>query len=424
MEPIIEILKEWNAWWETGKVNSELEGKKRPLYQELLNSHKIKEISIITGVRRSGKSTLMYQIINELIKKSIHPYQILFMNLEDEKLSEFSLEEIYDVYKQELNPDKRSYIFIDEVHKKKGWEKWIRKKYDLKTNDKFFISGSCSYLIKKEYATLLTGRNLTFEVFPLSFKEYLNFNKIQFKNLNLITKETQNKLKNKLKEYISLGGFPEVSLKDKAYKKRILEQYFSDILYKDIIARYNLNVQKSKDLTIFLITNFTRPISLRNIRNTLGLSYDTSKDYISYLQESFLLFSLDHFSYSLKEQKTEASKIYCIDNGLRNSVSFKFSKDEGKLVENTVFINLRRNKKDIYYWKGQKEVDFIVKEKDNSLTAINVCYNNELNKREEESLKEFQTKFQKTKKLMIITKDIEEERDNIKFIPLWKWLLK
>src|SRR3989344_615188 len=326
----IEKLNEWNPWWENPSLLEKLKGKDRPDYKLLLDSIKIKEITIITGIRRAGKSTLMYQMIFNLLKSGIKPEQILFVNLEDKKLINDSLDDIYTGYKENINSNKKSYVFLDEIHKKEGWESWIRKKYDLKTEDKFVISGSCSYLLKKEYSTLLTGRNLTFEVFPLSFKEYLRFKNVNFKS-TIILDNTKRVILNNLKQYLELGGFPEVFFKEEKYKIKILEQYFDDIIYKDIIDRYNLNSQKVKDLALFFTTNFTGEISLRNLRNTLGLSYDSIKDYLSYFKEAFLFFTLDHFSYSFKEQKTVASKIYCIDNGLRNAVSFKFNNDLGNL---------------------------------------------------------------------------------------------
>ena len=237
----------------------------------------------------------------------------------------------------------------------------------------------------------------------------------------MILDRTKYKIANHLKKFINLGGFPEVFFKSEEFKIKILEQYFDDILYKDIIDRYNLNSQKAKDLALYLITNFTGLISLRNLRNSIGISYDTIKDYISYYKEAFLFFSLDHFSYSFKEQKISASKIYCIDNGLRNAVSFKFSKDEGKLAENLVFVELKRRNKDVYYWN---DVDFVVKNKNNSLTAINVSYTDNIDERETKGLLKFKKEFNQAKELMIITKDLEKKERNIIFIPLWKWLLE
>ncbi len=420
----IKKLTEWNPWWENKESIKELRGKVRPKYSYLVNSIKIREITIITGVRRSGKSTLMYQMINNLLENGVDPKQILFVNLEDKKLIKDSLEDIYLSYKESMNLDKKAYIFLDEIHRKEGWESWIRKKYDLKSNDKFIISGSCSYLLKKEYSTLLTGRNLTFEVFPLTFEEFLLFKNIKINKDNIkkgiILEKTKLSILKYLKEYLNIGGFPEILFKPKEYKIKILEQYFDDILYKDIIDRYNLNSQKTKDLALYLISNFTGLISLRNLRNSLGLSYSTIKDYLSYYLEAFLFFTLDHFSYSLKEQKSLPSKIYCIDNGLRNAVSFKFSKDEGKLAENLVFIELKRREKNVYYWKKVHEVDFVIKNK--GLTAINVSYTDEIDKREIKSLLECKKELN-IKEMIILTKNLETKKDKINYIPLWKWLL-
>ncbi len=425
----VKLLMEWNPWWEKEEAIEELKGKTRLGYQDLVNSIEIKEVTIITGIRRSGKSTLMYQMIAKLLEKNIPPEQILFVNLEDKKLKEYSLEKIYSCYRENINLEKKAYVFFDEIHKKKEWELWIRKQYDLKTKCKFVISGSCSYLLKKEYSTLLTGRNLSFEVFPLSFLEFLDFKDIKVDKKKfqkgLILEKTKHKVVNNLKRFLVGGGFPEIFFKKEEYKTKVLAQYFDDILYKDIIDRYNINSQKAKDVALYLITNFTNLISLRNLRNSLGLSYDTIKDYLSYYQEAFLFFVLNHFSYSLKEQKTLPSKIYCIDNGLRNAVSFKFSRDEGRLAENLVFVELKRREKDVYYWKSGKEneVDFIVKGKDGSLTAINVFYSDESKERELKGLLKFRKEFKKTKELIILTKDVEKKEKGIKFIPLWKWLL-
>jgi uncharacterized protein len=422
----ISKLFEWNPWWENKELIGELKGRQRKAYDSLIDAIYIKEIVIILGVRRSGKSTLMYQMIDKLLSEKVDSEQILFVNLEDKKFNEDSIEDIYSAYRTKINPSKKAYVFIDEIHRKEGWESWIRKKYDLKENCKFVISGSCSYLLKKEYATLLTGRNLTFEVFPLSFKEVLLFDG-EFNGgtmqKGIITEKTKFKILNKFEEYIKAGGFPEIFLAKEEFKFKLLKQYFDDILYKDIIGRYNLNSKKAQDLALFLITNVSSKISLRNLRNSLGISYDSVKDYLSYYLEAYLFFVNDYFSYSVKEQKTRPSKIYCIDNGLRNAVSFKFSEDIGRLAENLVFVELKRREKEVYYWENKNEVDFVMKE-GGKLTGINVAYSDEINKREINGLKEFKDEFGKrVEKIIVITKDIEKKEGGAEFIPLWKWLL-
>ncbi len=419
-------LGEWNPWWENKELIKEFSGFYRKKYESLIKSIEIREIIVIVGVRRAGKSTLMYQMIESLLKKGIGAEQILFVNLDDKSFNNESLEEIYSAYRENINPSKKAYVFFDEIHRKDEWEAWIKKKYDLKENCKFVVSGSCSYLLKREYSSLLTGRNLTFEIFPLSFEEYLFFKNLPF-NKNLIKKGITLKSKNEIihnfKNYLEQGGFPEIFFAKDEFKFKILKQYFDDILYKDIISRHQINSKNAGDLALYLITNFTSRISLRNLRNSLGISYDSIKDYLSYYIEAYLFFNLEFFSYSVKEQKARASKIYCIDNGLRNAVSFKFSKDEGKLAENLVFIELKRREKEIFYWENKGEVDFIVKENDN-LTAINVCYSDEIDSREINSLEEFGEEFKtKTKKMIILTKNTEKKQGGIEFIPLWKWLL-
>jgi len=421
-------LVEWNSWWSDGKVPDELHGKERTDYTMLVGSVQLKEVTVITGVRRSGKSTLMYQMIKKLIDSGVDASQILLVNLEDSKLHDNSLDDIYNSYRENVNSEKKAYVFFDEIHRKKEWEAWIRSKYDKQTGDKFVISGSSSHLLKKEYSTLLTGRNVTFEVFPLSFAEYLRFKGISIDFVKMkkgiVLEKTRIMIVKSLKEYLELGGFPQLLFTPKTYKKTILAQYFDDILYKDIVDRFNLQPHKAKELALFFMTNVTHPFSLRTLRNSLGLSYDTTKDYVSAFKEVFLFFTLDHFSYSFKEQKTLPQKIFCIDNGLRNAVSFTFSKDEGKLAENMILVELKRREYDIYYWKSKGEVDFIVKHKNNSLTAINVSFTDEINEREIRSLVEFKKDFSQTKELVLITRNTEKNIEGVKLVPAWKWLLE
>jgi len=424
----IQKLTEHNPWWVTKKVPDELKGLLRKGYELLVKSVEIREITIIIGVRRSGKSTLMYQMVDRLLSQGVAPEQIFFVNLEDLSLSKHTLDDIYNGYRNIINPDKKAYIFIDEIHRREGWESWIRHHYDSQSNCKFVISGSCSYLLKREYSTLLTGRNLAFEVFPLSFKEFIDFSRLDIdlqKAQGGLVLETQiHQIMKALNDYIEFGGFPAVFFTSKEFKGRLLQQYFDDMLYKDIIDRYNLNSKRAKDLALFLLTNFTGMLSLRTLRGALGLSYDTIKDYFAYFIEAYMVIIVDYFSFSMKDQKTRPSKVYCIDNGLRNAISFKFSRDEGKLVENLVLLELKRNERNVYYWKNKGEVDFVIKNKDQSLTAINVSYTDAIDARETDALLEFQKTFKNIKEIILITKNVEREKGGIAFIPLWKWLLR
>lgn len=424
----IALLLESNPWWTEPKVPSALKGVPRHEYSQLIRSVNIKEITIIKGVRRSGKSTLMYQMIDSLLNKGTNSKQILFVNLEDNKLANHSLDEIFDSYRSEINPKEKAFVFLDEIHRREKWETWVRKKYDLAQNCKFVVSGSSSYLLSKEYSTLLTGRNVSFDVYPLSFKEFLSFKGISFGGemaaKGSFQKQTQYEAANALKEFLSMGGFPSVFFTEIEFKNKLLAQYFDDIIYRDIVERHNLNPNKAKNLALFLITNTGGMVSLRNIRKALGLSYKSINDYFTYYKEAFLFFEMGRFSYSFNEQKAKPSKAYCIDNGLRNAVSFKFSEDLGKLAENLVFLELKRRNKEIYYWKNKNEVDFIVKNPDNSVDAINVSFTDEISERETEGLLEFKMQSKKAGRLTVITKGLEKNQGGIRFVPLWKWLLE
>lgn len=429
-QDIIKILADWNPWWEKNEVPPALVGVMRDKSRELIELSQLKEVKIVVGVRRCGKSTLLFHVVDHLIKAGIDGKNILMINLEDAGLAHYSLDEIYDAYLSELNPRYTTYIFLDEVQRKNGWERWIRKRYDLKHAITFFVSGSSASLLKKEYSSLLTGRNLQIEVFPLSFKEFLKFQGIEAANLNVITDETRSLILFNLKKYLEFGGFPEVFFKEEYHKRRLLNQYFEDIIYKDIVERYKTDPVKTKEIGVYLLTNMGNFLSLRNIRNVTGLGIQTLSEYLSYMAEVYLIYQVPIYSHSLKEQSVNLKKIYCIDTGLRNAVSFKISDDSGRLFENCVFIELKRRGKDVYYWKEGGEVDFLIKDGLKIKEAIQACWqidDEKTKKREVRSLLNAMDTF-KLKSGLIITGNFEGAEKiggmDIIYMPLWKWLLQ
>jgi hypothetical protein len=232
-----------------------------------------------------------------------------------------------------------------------------------------------------------------------------------------------------LKEYAAYGGFPEVVLKEKNFKNILLNQYFTDIINKDIVNRYNTNSTKTFDLAKYLLTNISSLFSFRSARAATGLGMETIEKYTSFITESYLVNFMPFFSYSLKIQNQYPKKVYCIDTGLRNVVSFKFSEDMGRIAENLVFIELKRRGKEVYYWKGEHEVDFVIKENLKPEGLIQVSWNIEDKKtkiREINGLTEAMNEFNLSDGLIITGDYSGEERidDNtIKYVPLWKWLL-
>lgn len=401
------------------------------IVRDLKVPYETNKIITITGSRRVGKTFYFYQLINEF-KKKVTFSQILYVNFEDDRILPLSFKELnglleayFEFYPE--NKDKEIYLFFDEIQNVKGWELFVRRVYD-KERVRIFLTGSSSKLLSREIATSLRGRTLSYRLFPLSFTEFLKFKGLDVKP-DFEYSKLRFKIKNLLEEFIFFGGFPEVVLEEESLKLKILKDYYDLVIYKDLVERFSVrNVALLKNLMKFLITNISTSFSsnsyYRSIEQELRASRETILEYLSYVEEIELICFLPVFSYSLKAQQVNPKKIYSLDNGLRNAVSFRFSQDEGRLVENLVFQEIKRQELDVYYWKKKGEVDFVIK-KNNKLKCINVSYGGKIKEREEKSLLEFKKEFgEKTQQLILITKDIEKSKENIKFIPLWKWLLK
>ncbi len=423
-----ENLKEWNVWWTKENID-ELSGIEREKTNEIIKLLSSRHMKVLAGIRRSGKSTMLYQIIQRLIKKGISPKNILFINMEDGALLESDFDSIIGSYLENVDPKGDIYLFIDEIQNREKWEFWVKTQYDLKKFKQIFISGSSSSLLLSKYASLLTGRQFSFLVYPLSFKEFLKFKKINY-DLKFITKEQKAKIKALLKEYLQYGGFPEVVLEKE--KHRILVEYYTSIIERDIIAKYGLEEKKVKDLCRYVISNVSSLHSYKRLASSVNLSPTTIISYLHYIENSYLLYHVPIFSYKVRDHLQYPRKIYCADTGLVNSVAFQFSSNIEKLYENAVFIELKRRNKEIFYWKSkqQYEVDFIIKDCLRIKELIQVCYNikdEETKRREIRSLLKAMNEF-KLKKGTIITEDYSEKEEVknkiIEYIPLWSWLLE
>ncbi|MBS3166385.1 ATP-binding protein [Candidatus Woesearchaeota archaeon] len=389
---ILNVLKRWNIWESnigTGIVREKY-------IQEIYPYLDRKEVLVLKGIRRSGKSTIMLQLMKELVKRDkVDKGQLLYLNLEDHNFAqnlEISLfDDVLKFYQDHTKNKKMVYFFIDEIQKIPGWERWIRTKYDLQENIKFIVSGSSASLLSKELSTLLTGRNLSFVIRPLSFNEVLSFDK----DISL-------------QEYIRFGGFPEVVLEKSSEKKlKILQQYFDDIVHKDIIDRYEIrNTKQLLNLARYLVSVAGAKVSINKLSKTFGISKDSIANYINYLTDAYLLFEVPFFSFSAKVKHDVARlpKLYVLDNGLINVVEVKYSQNEGQMFENTVLIKLLENFKEVNYWSdADSEVDFVVEGK-----AINVTATDKIPAREWKGLEEFK-KRHKQFSLLLVTKSMDKE---------------
>lgn len=394
---------------------------------------KFKEVVIITGPRRGGKSTLMKLICDDLIKENkVPPSNILYLNFEDERFIKFDIDDfaqIYEIFLQINKPMGRLFFFLDEIQNVTGWERWVNRLYENE-NIKIFITGSNASLLSSEISTALTGRNRTVTNFPFSFREFLTFKNYRLQENDFYQTRKRAVIKSFFQEYLKLGGYPEII---KINDPTLLEQYFKDIIYRDILPRYSIKkIKEIRELCLFLASNLASIHSYSKLQNLIEVkSINTVKTYLEILEEAYLFFRINLFDYSIKRQIYNPSKIYIIDTALGNSISFKFSENIGHIYENLVFLELKRRNKEIYYWKSKKgkEVDFLIKKGLNIEEAIQVSYNLDYKKtldREIESLLMAKDEF-KIRHLNIITEDEEAEKEigdvKIKIIPLWKWLL-
>lgn len=402
---------------------------------------KPKKIIVITGFRRVGKTYLMLGLIEKILEEKSRD-EVIYINFEDERIppkTEFLTMLLPTI--KEISEKEIEFIFLDEIQNIPNWSKWLRRIYD-KENVIILVSGSSSKMSSKEIPTELRGRFLEIKLFPLSFKEFLNFKNITF-NLEGIDylEDEKAKILRYLKEYLEYGGLPEIVLSNEEKKFEIAQSYYQTVVRRDIIERHKIKNEESLKALLRLLLNSTN-CSINKLYKTLkSLNYEIGKTtlqkYLSYIENSYFMFSVPIFSYKIKDQMQYARKIYFIDNIFINTISTKFSKHYGRLYENIVAINLlKKFHGNIFYWKSKngEEVDFVIKEGLKIKQIIQVCHNLndiETKKREIRALIKA-SKDLKCDNLNIITEydeKIEEAtwfgvRRKIKFIPLWKWLLE
>lgn len=364
-------------------------------------------VLVITGIRRCGKSTFL----NQVLKNQKRGY---YLNLEDPRLEGFELSDFnkMESIMKDLYGEGGVYFF-DEIQDIRGWEKYIRYLVDKK--ERIIVTGSNASLLSRELGTRLTGRHLQIEMFPFSFREFLDLKK-------------EKPSVESFSGYFYKGGFPEYLKKENPL---ILHELLSDIVMKDIAVRFGIrNTGILNKIAIYLISNVGKEFSYNSIKKAFGIrSVQSVIDYVSFFEDAYLIFNVPRFSYSYKQQQVSPKKVYSIDNGFSYNNSASFSKDKGKMLENIAFLGLRRKFRDIFYFQDRNECDFIVKEKDKITHAIQVCFdlNEETKGREINGLVDALKKF-KLKEGFILTYDqddeffVEDKRIIVK--PVWKWLLE
>ena len=436
-EEIIELISVENFWGRPQEVGIE-----RDHYLKHLNRlAKAKDFSIsIIGVRRSGKTFLTKQFLKKAIDSGLDPKQTLYVNLEDPRfhpyLSLELLDEIYQAYRTFVNKEGFALIVLDEVQNIKNWEKWVRRTME-KENVQIVMTGSTSSLLKTELSTALTGRSLTLEVFPLSFHEFLKFKGVVLED-QLDVVKTKAKIERLFIEYLQFGGFPRVVLEEDEFLKReMLKELFDGIVMRDIVFRYGFrDVNSVKLVAELAINSFSSLKSVSSLRNELAgiLKRKVSPNFVAEvmeaLRESYLLFTIPPFSPKIKDVKKYPKKIYAVDTGLATTVTLSFSKNLGRLVENAVALHLikKYGENNLFYYRGKREVDFILREGLRITKAIQVTWDlRESYEREVKALLEAMNVFD-LEEGIIVTADQEREEvyedKEIRVLPFWKFLLE
>lgn len=380
---------------------------------------------VLVGLRRAGKSYLLYQQMHRLIQEGHNIKEFLYFNFEDDRINSLALEDL-DLIKTcyEEMYDYRPIFFLDEIQLIDRWEKFARRLADQKY--RVYVTGSNAKMLSSEIATTLGGRYMVKEVYPFSFGEFLRFLKIDVRKPNVLYAENKT-IQKEFDTYFRQGGLPEVlQVQD---KRAWLSSLFNRIFFGDLITRYQIrNDFALKVLVRKLAENVKQPSSytrLANVVSSVGkkISVDTVIDYVKYMEESWLVLPFENISAKLNEKESNR-KYYLIDNGIMNLF---LTDPSTSLLENIVAVNLRRYYgREVYFYNSQIEVDFYVP---NEFLAIQVCYSlqdEETRNREFDALLKMSNHLD-VKNLMVITKDEEYEvgyrGKTIRIIPIWKWLL-
>ncbi len=389
----------------------------------------LNKVVVFYGVRRSGKTFILFDLYKKYKDRS------LYIDFEDDRLSEFKIsdfEALKDAF-LELKPNlisKEIVFLLDEVQNIKGWEKFCRRAVE-RENIKVCVTGSSSKIMSTDIHTELRGRAWSIEVWPFSFKEYLNFKNIDINNKTFIYGQKKTLIKKHFSDFLKWGGFPEVSILPLEFEKtKLLKDYMEAMYFRDLVERYNItNIPLLENMHDKLFSSFSLKFSLTSFYKQYKDKFPFSKDllfrYYKYFIQSMLIFEVKKFAKSVYKRMRNPSKIYLVDTGLCKRV---ISNDLGRLLENIVFLELKRLDYELFYFEEKKECDFIAKDVKNNLIPIQVSFElNEGNSEREINGLIEACNWLKKKEGLILTFDEEKEllRDEIKIIilPVWKWLL-
>lgn len=394
------------------------------------------KIMSLIGPRRSGKTSLLYNVMTELLSHGVPKSSILYLNFEDERLdlATAELDLIIQAY-LELYPEEKletCHLFFDEIQNVAGWDRFVRRVYDTASRN-IYLTGSNARLLSSEIATSLRGRTVSSEVLPLSFGEYLRFRDV---TPDRYSSRSQAQINNELERYLQTGGFPEVIGFDEPFRNRVLQEYFNVMIYRDLLERYAIgNLAVLKFFLKRLCASATKSVSVNAIFNELkSVGFKVGKnqlyDWLDACQAIYLAFVVKKLTASTMERELGEKKLYVVDNGLLNAISYRFSEDRGKALEQAVFLELRRRGHELFFFKERGECDFVVKRGARVMAAIQVCVSIEdtsTRRRELRGLAECCHAFGLDEGTIVTvggTEELEHDGIKVRVVPLVWWLLE
>lgn len=399
----------------------------RQFFDSLKSNLQVKHIQVLTGIRRSGKSSAFRMLVNELMKYE-DPKSILMLNMDDPLYYDIwdkpgNLYNIVDL-SEKITGIKTKYLFIDEAQAVLGWETYVKSAYDSGLFTKIFVTGSNSSFLNNQHSTLLSGRYLEEKIYPYTFSEIFYQNNIH----SLFDAVSQVPLVLRLLDNcLEWGCFPEItSLNNAELKSNLLKSYFESIIMKDCISRYQIaDVATFKKLLLYCVSNAGSVFSYKSLATATGTNENTAKKYINILHDSHIISDLSNFAFSLKDNVRKSHKIYVADNGITNAVSYRFWDNKAKLFEGFVFNELQKCQYDeITFVNTNGECDFVIKDKF-EYHAIQVCYEltPENTGREVGGFAIVEKEITLSSKT-IITYNQTDQINDISVIPIWKWVFK
>ncbi len=381
------------------------------------------EILIISGIRRCGKSVLMQQIRDRLVEKDF------FFNFDDERLANFKLDDFQKLQEcfVELFGEQHTYYF-DEIQNIEGWERFVRRLYNA--GNKIVITGSNARMLSRELGTHLTGRYIQVEIYPFSFLEYLAMNEIPVNAKTLYTTTGRATMVKSFVKYMECGGFPKF-LQDGSVS--YLTSLYESIIYRDILTRNGLTNEKEMlELMFYLASNATKRVTYSSLGKVVGIQHpDTIKNYLEYIQQTYLISQLFRYDPSVKKQMMSPKKIYFVDNAIIKRIGFNATENNGVFLENLVFIELKRRGWDVYYYADKKECDFIVRKGLHISDAYQVTLkmdSPQTREREIAGVREAMQAYSLSKGYILTFEGKEtinfDDGTIVEVVPVWEWILQ